>query len=626
MTFISQVGCILQRICPPRSSATIATVIAWSDFKRLDPIFPKKIYCIPLLIMLFGLCSSVAANPFDQTHLHASEDIVELDWIEDFSFVYDTYTAQRQEVVRYSMQMKKDHVEAIRSRQLPWTSPTRSADPNWVIGYSHGWPDNPKIEPQELYGYTITDEKSTQQKLQVILVGSNHAREDPGCWALHGLVEFLLSDDPRADLLRKHVIFYVYPVVNPDGKLFYLSSDHAGSMTVNGNPELKAAGETNHNRVWQTSGLFQSIDVAKNAMLNDPTGKTDYLLDFHGIPMLSFSFAEESAALSPLGRALSGRGHNIREGAAFAGYDSPSTLRSWANSENGPALYSFTPEIRNQSLNDLFLDGKLFALALLDVIQDEIADPLQAEPGKMEVTTPPPPVWWAPDSADDKLLPWASTYEAHEVSWSEDAPFPEFDNQSIVLNSHASFVDFGRPEELEYPASALTVSIWAKPFETASGTRYLISVYEPSDNQRSWTLSQRNNSPDFAVTLSADGTHNRRQIKRQLSNRWPYDLILYEGAWRHLAFTFDGTSSDNGVLKLFLDGEQLVEGKGFHFFDDSQINELFDAAAHLRMGALEGRRNAFPGALAEAAIWNQALSPEEIRWLAHNSLQEILAQ
>lgn len=44
-----------------------------------------------------------------------------------------------------------------------------------------------------------------------MLAGGNHPREDPACWTLHGLVEFLVSEDPQARELRQGFEFFVYP-------------------------------------------------------------------------------------------------------------------------------------------------------------------------------------------------------------------------------------------------------------------------------------------------------------------------------------------------------------------------------------------------------------------------------
>src|SRR5690606_20447444 len=157
-----------------------------------------------------------------------------------------------QEVVVYTMDMKREHVRLLRERKLPWVTPTPSADADWVVGTSKGWWGENPLPPQPIYGYQITDPEETGAKLRVVLTGSNHAREDPACWSLHGMIDCLVSNDPAAAVLRRKLVFFVYPVVNPDGKLYAHSPVHRRMRefrSVNGNPDLSAAGESNHNRV-----------------------------------------------------------------------------------------------------------------------------------------------------------------------------------------------------------------------------------------------------------------------------------------------------------------------------------------------------------------------------------------
>lgn len=53
---------------------------------------------------------------------------------------------------------------------------------------------------------------------KVILVsGRVHPGEVTASHAVHGIVSFLLSHDPRAATLREHFIFFVVPMLNPDG-------------------------------------------------------------------------------------------------------------------------------------------------------------------------------------------------------------------------------------------------------------------------------------------------------------------------------------------------------------------------------------------------------------------------
>jgi len=44
-----------------------------------------------------------------------------------------------------------------------------------------------------------------------------HPGESNASWVMKGTLEFLVSSDPIADLLRKCFIFKIVPMLNPDG-------------------------------------------------------------------------------------------------------------------------------------------------------------------------------------------------------------------------------------------------------------------------------------------------------------------------------------------------------------------------------------------------------------------------
>jgi hypothetical protein len=293
--------------------------------------------------------------------LRDSPGVAALDWLTDFSYRRILYTAQSKEIVAYTMEMKSEHVRRLCARNLPWLLPAARADDALLIGHSKGSPG--WIPPQPIFGYRITDPEVTQDKLQVVLVGSNHPREDTACWTLHGMIEFLVSDDPLAQALRQRVVFHVYPVVNPDGKWHLVSSGHAALMTVNGSPELKVVGQTNHNRVWNTTGWFTSIDVVKTALLQATQDGPDYLLDFHGIPTSSFVYADSSSMHAPFTQALPNRGIPVRSSAGEAGM-----LRTWAMQANGLKVRhaALTLELSNANKYTLLLRGMRIAQALAD--------------------------------------------------------------------------------------------------------------------------------------------------------------------------------------------------------------------------------------------------------------------
>jgi hypothetical protein len=63
-----------------------------------------------------------------------------------------------------------------------------------------------------------TPYSSFQSGKKVVLIsGRVHPGEVTASHAVHGIISFLLSHDPRAAQLREHFIFFVVPMLNPDG-------------------------------------------------------------------------------------------------------------------------------------------------------------------------------------------------------------------------------------------------------------------------------------------------------------------------------------------------------------------------------------------------------------------------
>jgi hypothetical protein len=54
-------------------------------------------------------------------------------------------------------------------------------------------------------------------KRYVLLTARVHPGETPASYMLQGFVDFVLSDDDRAKMLRDHFVFKVVPMINPDG-------------------------------------------------------------------------------------------------------------------------------------------------------------------------------------------------------------------------------------------------------------------------------------------------------------------------------------------------------------------------------------------------------------------------
>lgn len=123
-------------------------------------------------------------------------------------------------------------------------------------------------EGREMRIYTITDPGTPEQGKRVILFTTlHHDLETTGAMALEGLCRFVLSDDPRAQRLRRSCVFYVVPMMNPDG-------------IAKGNLYCPAG---NLNRQWGQGTTAETTNVEKFAKSLAARGrKIDLFMDFHG--------------------------------------------------------------------------------------------------------------------------------------------------------------------------------------------------------------------------------------------------------------------------------------------------------------------------------------------------------
>lgn len=317
---------------------------------------------------------------------------------DDFSYpyeeVFDYYIIQAwrgldEPVAAYTPEMVARHSRRV--GESPWVTPTPSADERMVLGHTPGWPgnpdypDDPEIPPQEILGYQITDPEASGPKLKVVLASGNHATEFTGNWVLEGMVNFLAGSDPRAALLRRKAVFLVYPDVNPEGRyqavhridLSAAPDPNAGTnMRKRGNPELYAAGERDHNRVWETQGRFSTIDTLTAAMRRDTGGQADYFWDMHGPQEpANWRSPQMEARVGAYGIALLQREPDVLRCGPPGNFKRnvasgpPGKFSLWAASEGGlNCPYPYVYEPGGWTRERLLDSGRNLALALYDVL------------------------------------------------------------------------------------------------------------------------------------------------------------------------------------------------------------------------------------------------------------------
>ncbi len=61
------------------------------------------------------------------------------------------------------------------------------------------------------------DEETPMMKRCVIVCGRAHPGESNGSYMVEGFIDFICGDTKLAEFLRKHVIFKIVPMINPDG-------------------------------------------------------------------------------------------------------------------------------------------------------------------------------------------------------------------------------------------------------------------------------------------------------------------------------------------------------------------------------------------------------------------------
>lgn len=275
---------------------------------------------------------------YDQTEWHY------FDYCHDNSSTYFFHNNQpftQDEVyVAYSLPypLSRTHAHMAAVAQSPFVSPTLTGGDNLIIGRSAGGTDDlgRTISPNDLYGFKITDPNTSGTKTKVLLASGNHPCETPGSHALEGMIDFLLSDAPAAVGLRQKAEFYVYPQMNPDGRIagYYRS-------TVE-----KPAND--YNRFWDNPAGMTDMTAVRNAMIADTGGDVDYMFDFHSMfygPWATrhpYFETVPSDADSDFAKALKELEPDIDQSISSG---QPGMLRIWAQSEDGlKAEHAFTPE------------------------------------------------------------------------------------------------------------------------------------------------------------------------------------------------------------------------------------------------------------------------------------------
>lgn len=257
---------------------------------------------------------------------------------------------------------------------------------DFVVGTTAGNASDPYIPSHNIYAYKITDPPTPGPKTKVVIITGNHNTEMSGSWAFQGMVDFLLSNEPEAVRLRQMCDFWIYPLVNPNGRF---------TAKGRGNPEIcrmhkqglfpEGTPYNDHNRLWHLAHPkpcgASTIDVLTAAMLRDSdansTGGVDYYFDFHS-GRSNFFYAVPELMDCPYTQAFAVLDVGVGPRARTAEQATLGSSRIWARLPvpwGLGAKWSFTPENdRKHSVSYFLRLGRSYGIALHNTIVAEGAE------------------------------------------------------------------------------------------------------------------------------------------------------------------------------------------------------------------------------------------------------------
>ncbi|XP_003388443.3 PREDICTED: cytosolic carboxypeptidase 6-like [Amphimedon queenslandica] len=145
-----------------------------------------------------------------------------------------------------------------------------------ILGYS--------VQQRNLDLITISSPENLKlgSKAKVILItGRIHPGESPSSYVCEGIMGFLMSDTREARLLRKHLVFKIIPMLNPDG--VFLGNYRCSLMGFDLNRHWHDPSPWAHPTLHATKQLVMRLDKEKETDL-------EFYVDIHAHSTLTNGF------------------------------------------------------------------------------------------------------------------------------------------------------------------------------------------------------------------------------------------------------------------------------------------------------------------------------------------------
>lgn len=124
------------------------------------------------------------------------------------------------------------------------------------------------VQNRDLWELTITSpDPPASARRTVYIHARTHPNEVQSHWVTRAMIEFLLSEDPAARLMRSSLVFHIVPMYNPDGVELEFPRENANGIDIESNwstdpsqPEVAALRNRFMDLMWSTA----PIEVALN--------------------------------------------------------------------------------------------------------------------------------------------------------------------------------------------------------------------------------------------------------------------------------------------------------------------------------------------------------------------------
>jgi hypothetical protein len=196
----------------------------------------------------------------------------------------------------------------------------------------------------------------------------------------------------------------------------------------------------------------------------------------------------------------------------------------------------------------------------------------------------------------------------------DDTPFAYAGNMALSLDGVDDEVTMPVADILQPDTNAWSIALWFKT--------------DAVDQKTSLISNRPGSSPYTQMSIYLGGIDsgslgNGRRIhylimEEVIANSWEgvTQMDFADGQWHHLVLVRPGKGR---VPSLYVDGERIA----VQMLRTANSEQNINTVAPFKIGASTDSRLNYKGLIDEVAMWNSALSFEEVRWLSQNSLTEI---